>query len=245
MAKLLVIQHSDSEGLGSLEAEIRLQNLATETIQVDQKSSFPSGTELEGYGALIILGGPMSVYEEKKYPWIGKELLFIREALRQKKPILGICLGAQLLAKACGARVYKGPVKEIGWSPIRFDDWFSSRNPLTFQLELSKPHMVFQWHGDSFDFPVEGYRLAWNQTYPGQMFSFQGNAFGIQFHPEVTEEMIRHWVESGRKEIVTARLDPEKILQETARYLPDLQKLCHKFFYGFSSLIRDNVRRVA
>ena len=245
MSKILVIQHSPHEGLGTLEEEIHAQNMTVSTLRTFENPVFPSAAELEGFGALIVLGGPMGVNEVDKYPWIKRELLVIEEALRQKKPILGICLGAQLLAKAAGARVAKGSVKEIGWSPIRFDDWFSKRNPLTFQLDLDKPHTVFQWHGDSFDFPVEGYRLAWNETYPGQMFSYQGNAIGIQFHPEMTEEMIRNWVELGRKEILEAKLDPQKILDETPKYLPALQKLCHRFFYGFATLIRENVRRAA
>lgn len=245
MAKILVIQHSPTEGLGTLEGEIAANKMTVSTLRTFENPVFPSSVELEGYGALIILGGPMGVYEEKKYPWIKKELLIVGEALRQKKPILGVCLGAQMLAKAAGARVYPGPVKEFGWGQIRFDDWFSKRNPLTFQMGLAEPHTVFQWHGDTFDFPVEGYRLAWNETYPAQMFCYQGNAIGIQFHPEMTAEMIQSWVQWGQKEIREAGLDPARILEETPQYLPALQKICHKFFYGFASLIRDNIRRAA
>ena len=245
MSKILVIQHSPTERLGSFEREIELQKMTATLLRVYENPVFPSGAELEGYGALIVLGGSMSVTEEKKYPWIKQELLVLQEALRQRKPVLGTCIGAQLFAKACGATVSKGAVKEIGWGPIRFDDWFSKRNPLTFQLDLAKPHTVFHWHGDTFDFPVEGYRLAWNETYPGQMFCYQGNAIGIQFHPEVTEGMIRQWVESGASELKEAKVDPQKILADIPKYLPELEKLCHKFFYGFASLVRENIRRAA
>ena len=138
MAKLLVIQHSPTEGLGNLAREIDLNKMTFDTLKVYEHPVFPSGAELEGYGALIILGGPMAAYEENKYPWMKRELLVLNEALRQKKPMLGICLGAQLLAKACGARVIKGGRPEIGWELIRFDDWFSKRNPLTFQMDLAK-----------------------------------------------------------------------------------------------------------
>ena len=159
MPKILVIQNSPTEGLGSLEQEIELQKMTTQILRTYESPVFPSGAELESYGALLVLGGPMSVCEPKshlKHPWLEQELKVLQEALQQKKPILGICLGAQLLAKACGGRVYKGPRPEIGWGPIRFDDWFSQRNPLTFQLDLKKPHPVFHWHGDSLDLPVEG-----------------------------------------------------------------------------------------
>ncbi|MBI2082044.1 MAG: type 1 glutamine amidotransferase [Deltaproteobacteria bacterium] len=248
MKKILVFQHAETETLGNLEKEIRLQNLEYEILEVYRNPQFPTGKELEEkYSAVISLGGPMSVYEMKngRYPWMEKEFLLLREALRLKMPILGICLGSQLLAHAAGAEVRKGPKKEIGWHWIRFDDWFSKRNPLTFQCDLSKQHIVFHWHGDLFDLPVEGYRLAWNDHYPVQMFCYQGNAVGIQFHPEMTEEMIKKWVASERDGLHRSGMDPEKILDEIPSYLPDLAKLCHKFFYGFATLIRENVRRAA
>lgn len=245
MKKILVFQHADSETLGNLEKEIKLQNLEFEILRTFDHPVFPSGKDLENYGAVISLGGPLAVYEASRHPWMVKELLILKEALRQKKPILGICLGAQLLAAAAGAKVVKGPIKEIGWGWIQFDDWFSRRNPLTFQVDLKKRHRVFQWHGDTFNLPPEGYRLAWNDSYPVQMFSFQGNAIGIQFHVETTEKMIYDWVSDGRDKIVKNGFDPEKILEESVSYLPDLQKMSHKFFYGFASLIRENRRVVA
>src|SRR5579885_674830 len=122
--KILVFQHAPSEGLGSFEEELKKAGLTWETMMISNATLFPSGTKLEEYGGLIVLGGPMGVYEDDKYPWIRKELMIIQECLRQKKPILGVCLGAQLLAKASGGRVYKGPQPEIGWHTIRLDDWF-------------------------------------------------------------------------------------------------------------------------
>jgi len=243
MKKILVFQHADVERLGTLEKEIQLAGMTCDILLTYQASDFPTPKELESYGAVISLGGEKSVYERHKHPWLDKEFRLLQEALRMKKPILGICLGAQMLAGAAGAAVRKGPSKEIGWGWVRFDDWFSQRHPLTFQLELDKPHVVFHWHGDSFDLPVEGYRLAWNDATPIQMFCIQGNAVGIQFHPEMTGEMIGEWVVHHRKELVEDRIDPDKILQETPKYLPDLQKLSHRFFYGFASLVRENVRQ--
>lgn len=247
MPKLLVIQHVPHEGLGTLEEEIQKVNFTTETLMVSQDAIFPSPSKLAGYGGMIIMGGPMGVYEEKKYPWITKELMVVEEALRQKKPILGICLGAQLIAKAAGARVYRGPKAEIGWFPIRLDDWFYKRNPLFFQIDSAKPHMVFHWHRDTFDIPVEGYRLAWNEQYRNQAFCFQGNAVGLQFHIEMTEEMIKSWLsnEDGRHAVIEAGYDPETILAEAPSCLPALREMAHKIFYGFASLLRENVRRVA
>ncbi len=249
MAKILVIQHAESEGLGTFADEMKKQNLTWEVLMASNNAIFPSGAKIEEYGGFLILGGPMAVYEEKEYPWITKELLIIKEALRQKKPILGICLGAQMLARAAGTggRVYPGPKKEIGWYPIRLDDWFYKRNPLFFQIDSTKAHTVFQWHGDTFDIPTEGYRLAWNENYANQAFCFQGNAVGLQFHVEMNAEMICDWFvgEENRQKIREAGFDPDRILAEIPQYLPQLKEMGHKIFYGFASLIRENVRRAA
>ncbi len=249
MAKILVIQHAPHEGLGSFEDEIKNAGHSYETLMASSNAIFPSGSKLEEYGALIVLGGPMGAYETDKYPWLQKELIVIQEALRQKKPILGICLGAQLLAVATnkGGRVYKGHKFELGWGPIQLDDWFYKRNPLFFQIDPTKPHTVFHWHQDTFDIPVEGYRLAWNETYPNQAFCFQGNAVGLQFHVEMTAEMIRDWLKdaASKEQVVLAGRDPGKMIADIEKNLPALKEMAHKIFYGFSSLIRENVRRVA
>ncbi len=247
MPKLLVIQHSPLEGLGLFEEEIKKINLTYDTIMAGDDVVWPSGVKLEEYVGLIVLGGPMSAYEEARFPWIKKELLVIGEALRQKKPILGICLGAQMLAKAAGAKVHPGHTKEIGWAPIRLDDWFYKRNPVFFQLDPKKEHKVFHWHSDTFDIPTQGYRLAWNDTYPNQAFCIQGNAIGIQFHPEMTLEMVKSWCEStaGQMDATSSGYDTQKILAESATHLPELKEIAHKIFYGFAAFLRENTRRAA
>jgi GMP synthase (glutamine-hydrolysing) len=245
--KILVLQHASTEGLGTLEDELKKAGFPWETLVISNETLFPSSTKLEEYGGFIILGGPMGVYEKDKYPWIAKELMVVQELLRQKRPILGICLGAQMLAHAAGGRVYPGTRFEIGWFPIRLDDWFYKRNPLFFQIDPAKAHTVFQWHGDTFEIPTEGYRLAWNENYPNQAFCFNGNAVGLQFHVEMTEEMIRDWLSDdwSRQQVVASGGDPEKILADIPKYMPALRDLCHKIFYGFASLIRDPRRRAA
>lgn len=244
--KILVLQHAAHEGLGAYEEELKKANITWEMLPVNSTTLFPSGTKLEEYNGFIILGGPMGVWEREKYPWMEKELMIIREILRQKKPTLGICLGAQLLAEASGGRAYRGAVKEIGWHPIKLDDWFYKRNPLFFQIDPTKEHMVFQWHGDSFDIGTEGYRLAWNETYPNQAFCFNGNAVGLQFHPEMTEEMIKNWLSGeGAEQARESGANPEQIIADIPKYLPAMKDFGHKIMYGFISLIRENVRRAA
>ncbi len=247
MPKLLVIQHSPLEGLGTFEDEIKKANFTYETLMAGDQALWPAGVKIEEYAGLIILGGPMGAYEDEKFPWLKKELLVVTEALRQKKPILGICLGAQIIARAAGARVIPGPKKEIGWFPVRLDDWFYKRNPVFFQLDPKKDHMVFHWHGDTFDIPVEGYRLAWNDNYPNQAFGFQGNAIGIQFHPEMTLEMIQSWCSSpeGQMDATSGGYDTKKIMSESKQYIEGLKEISHKIFYGFAAFIRENIRRAA
>ncbi len=245
MPKLLVIQHAPTEGLGTFEEELKANNLTYDLIKTYEQPKFPGGAEFDGYAGLISLGGPMGAGDESLHPWITKELMTLKEFLRQKKPILGICLGAQLLARASGGRVYRGHVKEIGWYPVKLDDWFSQRNPLFFQFEQDKELIVFQWHQDTFDKPSEGYTLCWNQNYSQQAFSFQGNAIGLQFHPEMTEAMIRQWVEVDSAQLIQEGFDPRKIIDQGIQHLPELKKIGHKIFYGFASLIRDNRRQAA
>lgn len=246
--KILVIQHVANEGLGILADELKSAGLEWETLMASETTVFPASVKLESYGAMIILGGPVSVYDMEKHPWLKREILVIQEFLRQKKPILGICLGAQLIAQAAGGggRVFGGPKPEFGWGGIRLDDWFYKRNPLFFQIDPKKEHKVFQWHGDTFEIPTEGYRLAWNDNYKNQAFCFNGNAVGLQFHIEMTEAMIRDWMSSewSRVEIRAAGGDPEKILADMPKYLPGMKELAHKIMYGFISLIRDNRKPV-
>ncbi len=247
--KILVIQHVPHEGLGSFEEEMSKAGFTWDVLLTSNDAVFPSSVTLETYSGMIILGGPMAVFEVGKYPWIRKELLVIGEALRQKKPILGVCLGAQMMAQAAGqgGRVYDGDKTEIGWGPVQLDDWFSKRNPLFFQLDASRPLDVFHWHRNTFDIPTTGYRLAWNENYKNQAFCINGNAVGLQFHVEMTEEMIREWLrpDEAKVQALAAGADPDQILADMPRFLPELRKTAHKLFYGFASLIRENTRRAA
>lgn len=248
MPKILVIQHSPVEGLGTLAEELPKYQLEPHTLMAtDHNTVFPSGAQLEQYAALIILGGPYAAYEADQHHWMQKEMMVIQEALRQKKPILGICLGAQLLAVASGGRAYRGPKAEIGWGTIRLDDWYYKRNPVFFQLDHLKEHPVFQWHGDTFDIPSDGYRLALNDQYVNQAFSFQGNTVGLQFHIEVDEEMINNWLKDEHMvfELSEAGQKIQPILEATKEHLPALRDMARKMFTGFAAMIRENVRRAA
>jgi hypothetical protein len=137
-----------------------------------------------------------------------------------------------------------GGVKEVGWAPVKLVDWYARRNPVFFQLP--EEFVTFHWHEDTFDIPTEGYRLAGSELYPNQAFCFGGNAFGLQFHPEMTEPMIREWIKKERikKDRFLSAEQEGEILSQMEDLLPLQKKITHKIFYGFVSLFRPaNYRR--
>jgi len=144
---------------------------------------------LNDYEALIFLGGSMSAH----HPHLASELLLVEEALKARKPLLGICLGAQMLAKALGAKVHRNRSKEIGWSTVCLTPEAGS-DPL-FE-GLAPKHTVFQWHNDSFDLPDRAVHLASSEACPYQAFRWSDHAWGLQFHLEATPAIIRSWADS-------------------------------------------------
>ncbi|NUM99996.1 MAG: type 1 glutamine amidotransferase [Bryobacteraceae bacterium] len=142
----------------------------------------------DSYAGLVLMGGPMSANDNVDY--IRRELQLIEQFVAAGKPVLGICLGAQLIAKAAGARVYRNSVKEIGWAPVYWTE-AGHRDPLF--AGLNQPENVFHWHGETFDLPAGADWLAYSEACRHQGFRL-GKAYGLQFHLEVTPAMIRDWL---------------------------------------------------
>src|SRR5205823_5670297 len=141
--------------------------------------------DVSSAGGLIFMGGPMSVNDD--LPYLRQEQGFIAQAIAGGKPVLGICLGAQLIAGTLGARVYRNPVKEIGWYPIRLED--AAADDCLFR-ELPPEHIVFHWHGETFDLPAAAVPLASSAACRHQAYRVGSNVYGLQFHLEVAPEMI-------------------------------------------------------
>ncbi len=156
----------------------------TYTYFFEENHSLPA---LDRIDALLIMGGYMNVDEEEKFPWLVKEKKFIREAFDSGKKIIGICLGAQLVAASLGAKVYKAKEKEIGFFPVTF-----TRKALGHPLfnHFKNPYPVFHWHGDTFDLPDLALRVATTPVSENQTFLIGKNVLGIQFHPEMNESII-------------------------------------------------------
>jgi GMP synthase (glutamine-hydrolysing) len=188
--KALVLSHIAFEDLGSLNAPLRERGFEIETVDA-ASVRFPL-QQAESCDLLVILGGPIGVYEQQDYPFLKDEIACIGQRLAAHKPTLGICLGAQLMAAALGARVYPGKNSaEIGWSPLRAAP--HAQPPEWFAPLLTPGLSLFHWHGDTFDLPHNALHLASTELYYNQAFALGNFALGLQFHPEVTADGLERW----------------------------------------------------
>ncbi len=224
--KFLVLQHEACEPLVYFEESIEYEY--SKLYEWGLSGDFPG--DLQEYSGLIIMGGPMNVYQEEKYPFLKDEDLLIKEALKTGLPTLGICLGSQLIAKAAGAKIYKGQEKEIGWYKVGLTE--EGKRDRIFDM-FEDRFMVFQWHGDTFDLPKGAVLLAKNDLYY-QAFRL-GNAYALQFHLEVTEDMINDWIKEYRGEIQSLGgvISTERILTDTKRNIGALNQCAGEFISRF------------
>ncbi len=223
MKLILVLQHVARETLGTLEPYFLEAGLDCRYVELF--TACPEGLELDRAAGLVVLGGPMNVDQVAEYPFLESEVRWIRQAVQRQIPILGVCLGAQLLAKALGATVYPGGVKEIGWYGIQLTPE-AARDPLF--SGLGPGHTVFQWHGDTFDLPAGAVHLASGTVCRHQAFRYGPSAYGLQFHVEMTAGLIEDWLADSENRSELAGLDyidPETIRALAPQCLPRMQAL--------------------
>jgi len=229
MEEVLVFQHDPFESLGFFAEVLEKQKTSFRVIQLFH-GEMPA-EDWEQIRALIILGGPMHAYEEERYPFLRWERTIIRAAVEESVPMLGICLGAQLIAAALGAAVYPGQVQEIGWYPISMTPYGQVDSLLGY---LPQSVTVFQWHGDGFDLPTGALRLAASANYENQAFRFGKNIYGLQFHLEVTHPMIERWMDERSKDLAQAPyISPAKIRADTQTYAGKLKYYAERFLSEF------------
>lgn len=185
--KVLAFRHVPFEHLGRIADSLALHGIACEYVDLYRGGGRP---DIREAGALIVMGGPMSVNDD--LPFIRQELDLIGDAVSLGKPVLGVCLGAQLIAKALGARVYANAVKEIGWYPLY---WTRAAEGDPLCHGLASPETVFHWHGETFDLPAGAELLAYSEACSSQAYRVGENIYGLQFHLEVTPEMVAEWSE--------------------------------------------------
>jgi GMP synthase (glutamine-hydrolysing) len=235
MRKLLVLQHVAHEILGTLNPLLKRAGFRIRYVNFGRHPD--AQPNLAGYHGLVVLGGPMSVYDDHRYLHLMAEMQLIEDAMKRKLPVLGICLGAQLIAKTLGADVYPNKQKEIGWYDLHLSTDAVQDSILK---SLGQTEKVFQWHGDTFDIPAGAVHLAASPLCVNQAFRYGENIYALQFHLEVDAPMILRWlkVPENRHEIAKLHgdIDPDHIYAETSQYIARLHEISDQAFSEFISL---------
>lgn len=220
MKEVWAIQHVGYEDLGSFESVLKSRGYTVKYLcsrNLDYSRLYAGDADL-----IVVLGGPMGAYEVDKHPWIPFEIKFIRERIETGKPLMGICLGSQMIARACGAKAYKGPQgKEIGWEPITINT-DGMKTPLR-HLDGALTNMM-HWHGDTFDLPDGATLLASSEKYSKQAYSIGDNILAVQCHPEVTESKLRLWYASDKGELAEVGKTVAELQNQAAHNGAQLQK---------------------
>jgi GMP synthase-like glutamine amidotransferase len=201
--RVLAFRHSPSDGLGLIANVLDAHGIASQ--YTDLYAAPAAATDIEHADALILLGGSMSANDNLSF--IQREIGHVQAAIQSSKPLLGICLGAQVIAKALGSKVYSNGKKEIGWAPVMFTS--AAQNDALFHGHDSE--VIFHWHGETFDLPEGAELLASSAACRHQAFRFGDRVYGLQFHLEVTPQMISQWCQEdeacGARE-ASERIDP-------------------------------------
>ncbi len=225
---VLILKNVPAEGPGTIEDYLRERGIGFRVIDLQSESS----PTMQNEDTLVIMGGPMSVNDADVYPFISKEVALAADFMRKGKKVFGVCLGAQIMAKALGANVYPGPEKEIGWYDIELLEE-GIRDPVMSKLAVHpragdfwKKFRVFHWHGETFDLPKGAVWLAKSALYPHQAFRYGNNSYAFQFHIEVRKETVYEWLKDEP-------VDLEKVGKDTEAFYDDYHGRAVNFYRAF------------
>jgi len=220
MKPVRIFRHIECEGPAFFQSILESKNIAFELIKVDKQQAIK--TDLDDTSGLLFMGGSMSVNDP--LDWISQEISLIQNAMQQNIPVMGICLGSQLMAKAMGAKINPGPCMELGWGPVRCQK-DTSQNSISWLQALPDELMVFHWHGETFDIPEGATRIFANDRYQNQGF-VSGPHIGLQFHLEMQTPVINEWLDSNPADL-DLRCDrnnnAQNIRQQTEQHIRALQ----------------------
>lgn len=223
----LVLSHLPFEDIGSLEPALVDHGFDICTIDA-ATARFPQ-PEMQSCDLLIVMGGPIGVYEADDYPFLTAEIAALHQRLISQKPTLGICLGAQIIAAALGAPVYPGPRgSEIGWFPIRPAG--PEPSPAWFSPLLAPDLRVLHWHGDTFDLPAGAQHLARTDLYENQAFAFGRTTLALQFHPEVTCTGLERWYVGHTAELHQKGISVKQLRSDSENFAPKLLDAASQFW---------------
>lgn len=233
MTTCLVVQHLEPEGPYRIAEALAERGVEVEVCRVFAGDDVPS--DVSGHDGLVVMGGPMSAADDAGFPTRGAEILLMGDALARRVPLLGICLGAQLLAVAAGGRVYRGAAgPEIGWMPVRFTDAVKT-DPLFTGVHSAV--VALHWHGDTFDLPPGAIHLATSDMYANQAFRVGDGAWGLQFHLEVDGAGVAAFMEGFGDDACARGVAPESISGPAASSLVALGPVCERVFGRFAELV--------
>lgn len=234
MSKVVVLQHVEAEGPAVLGEVLRAAGAALEVVRTDLGAP---PEEVSEYDGVVVLGGPMSASSDSGFPTRQAELALLRAALDANVPTFGVCLGAQLLASAAGAPVYKSGKPEIGWGTVELGSLAAS-DPLFAQI--ASPLTVLHWHGETFDLPVGAAPLARSTLYPNQAFRLGSVAWGLQFHVEVDDTAVGRLLAAFREDALGVEGGTVAIAKATEDALRRLRPARERILGRFAHLVLEH-----
>ncbi len=222
---VLIIKNIAMEGPGTIEEYLRSVGHAYSIVDLHRGDAAP---DLERFSHVVVMGGPMAVYEMEQHPFLKQEAKLIHDALSANKGVLGVCLGAQMLAHVLGARVYPGGAKEIGWQRVSVTpEGMKDRVMSTLAIDGTNTAEVFQWHGDTFDLPRGAVRLASSELFVNQAFRYADRVYALQFHIEVTPIIVVDWLKDDKT------FDPAGLDAESRRIYGPYRERANGFYQAF------------
>lgn len=230
--RLHYLQHVPFEDIANIGKWAEEKGHSVTRTLLFQEETLP---QMDNFDWLIVMGGPMNIYQEKEYPWLIREKKFVEEAIRNGKLVLGVCLGAQLIAGVLGSTIRKNRHKEIGWFKVSLTPE-ATESPVFHSLPAN--FIAFHWHGDTFDIPPGCRRIAESEGCQNQAFEYEGRVIGLQFHLESSRESIKRLIENCADEIVEGKYiqTPAEMLRQEA-YMRDINRTMN--------LLLDNMGKLA
>lgn len=232
MKQVIVSQHAGCEAPGLIAGAVEDAGFEIKTVRGFAGEAVP--LEMGAAAGLVIMGGPMGVYETDRFPFLRRELALIESALRNERPVLGVCLGSQLLASVLGAEVKRGKQKEIGWHNVRLTEEAAS-DPLMQDLKME--FKAWHWHGDAYDLPPGCVRLASSSLTSTQALRYRSAAYGFLFHMEITPGILDGMIQTFAPELTEEGIGGDELMRAADTYLPPLAAMGKRVFKRWAGLL--------